>query len=339
MFVRIARTVEQPLAGKDLLELAADVRAQAANEVVGLLPRQVHLCVDRITGEALHMPLRVVLPTLLWAWLSPHGPKLLEAWASLGRKLGKQTSARMLFLSAVLNRADLLRAIVQTGLVDGNAAMFNAEVDLYLADLVRAPPEAACAWPDTRQDPVAWRLGLMALFTGGVVNILAALSALASPPDQYEEPMPPPLLAAAALGNYEAVVTLIDLRADPNAAYAGLTALHLAARFGYGDIAKLLIFAGAAPDARNAANQTPLQLAQSADVAVIIRAAVAAKRKVDQGATSGAPALSVGTTPSPAPVSPRMPMSKRPRSPRGSRRSLASSSPIESTPLVSALDE
>jgi ankyrin repeat protein len=70
------------------------------------------------------------------------------------------------------------------------------------------------------------------------------------------------LVAAARASDRAAVVTLIDRRADPNAAQAdGATALHWAAYRGDVDLAARLLRAGANADAANDLGVTPLFLA------------------------------------------------------------------------------
>lgn len=140
LFVRIARSAVDDITETKAKELANDVANLAAQNIVGILPSEVRHVVDRTTQEALHEPLRVVLPALLWAWLSPQGQLFVDAWAAKGtKKLGKRTSGRILFLSAALNRADLLRSLYTSHLTEANLAVLNGGCEIGFADLVSSP--------------------------------------------------------------------------------------------------------------------------------------------------------------------------------------------------------
>jgi len=130
---------------------------------------------------------------------------------------------------------------------------------------------------------------VQAVLTAGILNILAPIGSLNMEPDTYPQRMPPPLIVAAVLGHADVVVALLEMRANPNITYAGgMTPLHYAAKYGFGDVAKLLIFSGANPDAKSNAGATPMDLCVANEVQVVMKAAVTAKRKVDQAAADTA---------------------------------------------------
>src|SRR4029453_4363438 len=84
----------------------------------------------------------------------------------------------------------------------------------------------------------------------------------------------PSLLQACKAGNLDAVRSLLDGGADPNAAMDdGLAPLHYATGTGQVEIAKLLIEKGANVDCRQALGGTPLHIAAAEgkqDLAVLL---------------------------------------------------------------------
>ena len=101
-----------------------------------------------------------------------------------------------------------------------------------------------------------------------------------------------PLADAAMRGDLEAVRALLRQGPEVNAAQGdGMTALHWAAEHGNANMAKMLVYAGADPDAATRIGlHTPLHVAAEAGSAEVVRALL------DGGARAGA-TTSTGVTP------------------------------------------
>ena len=101
-----------------------------------------------------------------------------------------------------------------------------------------------------------------------------------------------PLADAAMRGDLEAVRALLRQGTEVNAAQGdGMTALHWAAEHGNANMAKMLVYAGADPDAATRIGlHTPLHVAAEAGSAEVVRALL------DGGARAGA-TTSTGVTP------------------------------------------
>ena len=119
------------------------------------------------------------------------------------------------------------------------------------------------------------------------VFAIAALNGAVAPDD------PTLLMEATQQGDVEAVRSLLEDGADPNAAQGdGLTALHLAAQAGKLDIAKLLIGAGAEVSATTRiGGYMPIHLASGAAHASVVGTLIEA------GADPGAVTTASGATP------------------------------------------
>lgn len=120
----------------------------------------------------------------------------------------------------------------------------------------------------------------------GTLLAIALLTGAVPPDDR-------PLIEAAKRGDVEAVRSLLDGGADPNAAQGdGLTALHLAAQEGHIEIVGLLIGAGAEVEAKTRiGDYTPLHLASGGGHASVARSLLEA------GADPGAMTTTTGVTP------------------------------------------
>ena len=93
-----------------------------------------------------------------------------------------------------------------------------------------------------------------------IVGLIAILCACAV---MIGTPAPAPVAEAAMRGDREAVKALLQKGADVNVPLSdGMTALHYASSLGDAQMAEMLIYAGANPQARTRINDyTPLHLA------------------------------------------------------------------------------
>jgi ankyrin repeat protein len=117
-----------------------------------------------------------------------------------------------------------------------------------------------------------------------IVGLIAILCACAV---MIGTPAPAPVAEAAMRGDREAVKTLLQKGADVNVPLSdGMTALHYAASLGDAQMAEMLIYAGANPQARTRINDyTPLHLAAESGSGAVVKMLLTAGADVNATTT------------------------------------------------------
>jgi ankyrin repeat protein len=100
------------------------------------------------------------------------------------------------------------------------------------------------------------------------------------------------LLEATRANDVALVSSLLDAGVDPNAAAAnGVTALHVAASFGYAELSQVLVKAGADIDAPGPGGNTPLMLAAQDGHLDIVQLLIDADADVEARSSAGGSAM------------------------------------------------